>query len=155
MSKRIVLHKVPAVTGSRYPAPFDAPCSARVRMRLGDAAGLADFGVNLLRLPPGAWSSQRHWHSAEDEFVYVLEGEVVLATDGGEEILRAGDSAGFKAGAQDGHHLQNRSAQDAVLLEIGSRKPAEDDVDYPDIDLHAPKGREAYTHKDGRPYPRR
>jgi len=154
MSKRIDVNEVPAITGSRYPAPFDAPCSARVRRRLGDAAGLADFGVNLLRLPPGAWSSQRHWHSAEDEFVYVLEGEVVLASDAGEEILRAGDSAGFKAGSPDGHHLQNRSAQHAVLLEIGSRKPAEDDVDYPDIDLHV-KGREAFTHKDGRPYPQR
>lgn len=153
MSKRIDLHEVPTVLGSRYPAPFDAPCSARVRRRLGDVAGLADFGVNLLRLPPGAWSSQRHWHSAEDEFVYVLEGEVVLATGAGEEILRAGDSAGFKAGVPDGHHLQNRSARDAVLLEIGSRKPAEDAVDYPDIDLHVPEGGKAFTHKDRRPYP--
>ncbi len=152
MSKRIDLHEVPAVLGSRYPAPFGAPCSARVRQRLGDAARLADFGVNLLRLPPGAWSSQRHWHSAEDEFVYVLEGEVVLATGAGEEILRAGDSAGFKAGVPDGHHLQNRSARDAVLLEIGSRKPAEDGVDYPDIDLRVPEGGKAFTHKDGRPY---
>ncbi len=152
MSKRIDLHAVPAVLGSRYPAPFDAPCSARVRQRLGDTAGLADFGVNLLRLPPGAWSSQRHWHAAEDEFVYVLEGEVVLATGAGEEILRAGDSAGFKAGVPDGHHLQNRSARDAVVLEIGSRKPAEDGVDYPDIDLHVPKGGRAFTHKDGLPY---
>jgi len=119
---------------------------------LGDAAGLADFGVNLLRLPPGAWSSQRHWHSAEDEFVYVLEGEVVLASGAGEEILRAGDSAGFKAGVPDGHHLQNRSARDAVVLEIGSRKPAEDSVDYPDVDLHVPKGGRAFTHKNGLPY---
>ena len=109
--------------------------------------------MNLLRLPPGAWSSQRHWHSAEDEFVYVLEGEVVLATGAGEEILRAGDSAGFKAGVPDGHHLQNRSERDAVVLEIGSRKPAEDAVDYPDIDLRVPEGGRAFTHKDGRPYP--
>ncbi len=152
MSKRIDLHEVPAVLGSRYPAPFDAPCSARVRQRLGDAAALADFGVNLLRLPPGAWSSQRHWHLAEDEFVYVLEGEVVLATGAGEQILRAGDSAGFKAGVPDGHHLQNRSARDAVLLEIGSRNPAEDAVDYPDIDLHVSRGGSSFTHKDGRPY---
>ncbi len=152
MSKRIDLHEVPAVLGSRYPAPFDAPCSARVRQRLGDAAALAHFGVNLLRLPPGAWSSQRHWHSAEDEFVYVLEGEVVLATGAGEQILRAGDSAGFKAGVPDGHHLQNRSARDAVLLEIGSRNPAEDAVDYPDIDLRVPRGGSSFTHKDGRPY---
>ena len=155
MPKRIDLNAVAAITGSRYPAPFDAPCAARVRQRLGDAAGLTDFGVNLLRLPPGAWSSQRHWHSGEDEFVFVLEGEVVLATDGGEEILRPGDCAGFKSGAKDGHHLQNRSPHDAVLLEIGSRKPTEDEAAYPDIDLHAPKGRAGYTHKDGNPYPER
>src|SRR5271169_4516419 len=123
MSKRIHVDKLPVVTGSGYPAPFDAACAARVRQRLGDAAGLTDFGVILLRLAPGVWSSQRHWHTAEDEFVFVVEGEVVLVTDAGEEILRAGDCAGFKAGIKDGHHLQNRSQRDAVLLEIGSRKP--------------------------------
>lgn len=155
MPTRIDLKAVAAITGSRYPAPFDAPCAARVRQRLGEAAGLTDFGVNLLRLSPGVWSSQRHWHTAEDEFVFVLEGEVVLVTNAGEEILRSGDSAGFKAGAEDGHHLQNRSERDAVILEVGSRKPAEDEVDYPDIDLHAPKGRAAYTRKDGNPYPGR
>src|ERR1700683_567852 len=121
MSKRIDQHAVAAVTGSRYPPPFDAPCAARVRRRLGDAAGLSDFGVNLLRLAPGAWSSQRHWHTAEDEFVFVLDGEVILVTDTGEEILRTGDGVGFKGGTQDGHHLQNRSQHDAVLLEVGSR----------------------------------
>jgi|SRR5580658_5951011 uncharacterized cupin superfamily protein len=154
MSKRIDQHAVAAVTGSRYPPPFDAPCAARLRRRLGDAAGLTDFGVNLLRLAPGAWSSQRHWHTAEDEFVFVLDGEVVLVTDTGEEILRSGDGVGFKGGTQDGHHLQNRSQHDAVLLEVGARKSG-DEVTYPDIDLHAPKGRETYTHKDGTPYPKR
>jgi len=121
MSKLINVKALPVVTGSRYPAPFDAPCAQRTRQRLGDAAGLTDFGVNLLRLPPGVWSSQRHWHGAEDEFVYVLEGEVVLVTDAGEEILRVGDCAGFKAGLKDGHHLLNRSPKDAVVLEVGSR----------------------------------
>jgi len=144
---------VPIVTGSKYPAPFAAACAARVRQRLGDAAGLTDFGVNLLRLPPGAWSSQRHWHSDEDEFVFVLEGEVVLVTDAGEERLAAGDCAGFKAGLMDGHHLQNRSSRDAVVLEIGSRKPAQDEGDYPDIDLRFLKGRRGYARKDGTPYP--
>jgi uncharacterized cupin superfamily protein len=152
MRKRIDVSTVTAVTGSRYPAPFDAPCAARIRRRLGDEAQLTDFGVNLLRLPAGAWSSQRHWHSAEDEFVYVLEGEVVLVTDAGEESLRAGDCAGFKAGVKDGHHLQNRSQQDAVVLEIGSRKVAEDEGDYPDIDLRFQKNRAGYVHKDGTPY---
>jgi uncharacterized cupin superfamily protein len=152
MGRRIDPNAVPAVTGSQYPTPYDAPCAARVRRRLGDAAGLTDFGVNLLRLPPGTWSSQRHWHSAEDEFVYVLEGEVVLATDAGEEILRAGDCAGFKAGLRDGHHLQNRSTRDAVLLEVGSRKSAEDEGEYPDIDMRFLKGEAGYAHKDGTPY---
>ena len=153
MGKRIDLKAVPVVTGSRYPAPFAAPCAARARQRLGDAAALTDFGVNLLRLPPDAWSSQRHWHSAEDEFVYVLEGEVVLVTDDGEEILRAGDCAGFKAGLKDGHHLQNRSSRDVVLLEIGSRRVAEDEGEYPDIDLRFLKGRAGYARRDGTPYP--
>ncbi|HEV7613301.1 MAG TPA: cupin domain-containing protein [Steroidobacteraceae bacterium] len=152
MGKRIDLNSVSAVSGSRYPPPFDAPCAARVRQRLGDAAGLTDFGVNLLRLPPGAWSSQRHWHSAEDEFIFVLDGEVVLVTDAGEEILRAGDCAGFKAGMLDGHHLQNRSQADAVLLEVGSRKTAEDEGEYPDIDLRFLKGGLGFARKDGTPY---
>jgi len=120
-----------------------------VRVQLGKAAGLARFGVNRLRLPPGQWSSQRHWHHAEDEFVLVLEGEVVLVTDGGEEVLRAGDCAGFRAGDPDGHHLQNRSPADAVVLEVGSCAP--DDVcEYPDIDMRGePAG---YVHRDGTPY---
>jgi uncharacterized cupin superfamily protein len=155
MAKRIDLKEVPTHTGSRYPAPFDAPCAARARQRLGDAAGLNDFGVNLLRLPPGAWSSQRHWHSAEDEFVYVLEGELVLVTDSGEEILRPGDCAGFKAGLQDGHHLQNRSQREAVALEVGSRKAADDEGEYPDIDLRFLKGRAGFARKDGTPYAER
>jgi uncharacterized cupin superfamily protein len=155
MSKRIDKEKVPVVTGSRYPSPFDAPCAARARQRLGDAAELTDFGVNLLRLPPGVWSSQRHWHTAEDEFVFILEGEVVLVTDAGEEILRAGDCAGFKAGVKDGHHLQNRSQGTAVLLEIGSRKIEQDEGEYPDIDLRFLKGRAGFAHKDGKSYPAR
>jgi uncharacterized cupin superfamily protein len=155
MGKRIDLSSVTVSTGSEYPPPFDAACAGRVRRRLGDAAGLTDFGVNLLCLPPGTWSSQRHWHSAEDEFVYVLEGEVVLVTDAGEEVLQAGDCAGFKAGSPDGHHLQNRSRTDAVVLEIGSRKTDEDEGDYPDIDLRFLKGDAGYAHKDGTPYPKR
>ncbi|HEX4150763.1 MAG TPA: cupin domain-containing protein [Steroidobacteraceae bacterium] len=155
MPKRIDLHEVPTALGCGYPPPFDRPCTDRRRQRLGDAAGLTDFGVNLLHLPPGAWSSQRHWHSAEDEFVYVLEGELALVTDSGEEILRAGDCAGFKAGVHDGHHLQNRSERDALILEIGSRKVMEDEGDYPDIDLCFLKDDGGYVHKDGTPYPRR
>jgi uncharacterized cupin superfamily protein len=122
-----------------------------VRNALGDAAGLTQFGVNLQRLTPGTWSSQRHWHTAEDEFVWVLEGEVVLVTDAGEELLTAGNCAGFKAGVADGHNIQNRSNGDALILEIGSRRPDEDSVAYPDIDLRW-NGATGYTHKDGTPY---
>lgn len=148
--KKIDIASAPTRFGTAYPPPYDQPCLERRRWKLGDAAGLTGFGVNLLRLPPGAWSSQRHWHSREDEFVYVLEGEVVLVTDGGEEVLKAGDCAGFKAGDGDGHHIQNRSDREAVMLEIGARQPGET-VDYPDIDLGiAPDG--GYIHKDGSPY---
>jgi len=153
MGKRIDVHAVPVATGSSYPAPFGEPCAARARQRLGDAAALTDFGVNLLRLPPGVWSSQRHWHTAEDEFVFVLEGEVVLVTDAGEEILHPGDCAGFKAGVRDGHHLQNRSGQTAVVLEIGARKIADDEGEYSDIDMRFLKGRKGYARKDGKSFP--
>jgi uncharacterized cupin superfamily protein len=152
MGRKIAIDTATVTTGSRYPKPYDEPCKARVRHRLGDAAGLTQFGVNLLRLPPGSWSSQRHWHAAEDEFVLVVDGEVVLVTDAGEETLRAGDSAGFKAGVPDGHHLQNRSQRDALLLEIGSRRPEEEEVIYPGIDLKLPRGVRAFTHSDGTPY---
>lgn len=143
--------KASILTGTRYPPPYDTPCRDRIRQVLGDAAGLTQFGVNLLRLTPGTWSSQRHWHTREDEFIHVLAGEVVLVTEEGEETLRAGDSAGFRAGNPNGHHLQNRSATDALVLEIGSRVP-DDEAHYPDIDLHALPGRGGYAHKDGRPY---
>jgi uncharacterized cupin superfamily protein len=137
--------------GSDYPAPFDAPCRNRIRRAIGDVAGLSQFGVNLLGLAPGAWSSQRHWHTEEDEFAWVLKGEVVLVTGTGEEVLQAGECVGFKVGLADGHHLQNRSDQAALILEVGSRKPKVDAADYPDIDLRwDPSGR--YTHKDGTPY---
>ncbi len=152
MSHKIQIEQAPLVVGSRYPQPYEAPCRARARRRLGDAAGLTQFGVNLTRLPAGTWSSQRHWHSLEDELIYVLEGELVLVCDDGEEVLRAGDCAGFKAGSHVGHHLQNRSARDALLLEIGTRTaaPAAEHVVYPGIDLQVIGGR--FAHDDGTPY---
>ncbi len=153
--RRIVPDALPRSTGTNYPPPFDAPCQRRERIGLGDAAGLSQFGVNQLRLAPGTWSSQRHWHSHEDEFVYVLQGEVVLVTEHGEEVLHAGDCAGFRAGVANGHHLQNRSQADAVVLEIGTRDPGRDAVVYPDIDLRCGPGESThgYTHRDGTPYP--
>ena len=151
--KKIDMAAGKTVVGSGYPTPYDEPCRQRKRFRLGDAAGLTQFGVNLLRLPAGAWSSQRHWHTGEDEFVYVLSGEVVLLTDEGEEVLRAGDAAGFAANDRNGHCLQNRSGDDAQVLEVGTRTTGSVAY-YPDIDMVAPAGGKptAYTHRDGTPY---
>jgi uncharacterized cupin superfamily protein len=147
--KKIDKMAAPMRKGTNYPPPHDKPCLERVRWRLGDAAGLTRFGVNSLRLKPGVWSSQRHWHAKADEFIYVLEGEVVLITDAGEEILTVGDCAGFKGGDPDGHHLINRSDSDAVLLEVGSRLP-DDTGEYADIDMKFDGA--GYFHKDGTPF---
>ncbi len=137
-----------------YPEPFRQIVLGRVRKRLGNAVGLDQFGVNLTTLKPGAASAQRHWHAAEDEFVYMLAGEVVLYEDGGEIVLRAGDAAGFKAGVANGHCLTNRTDRDAIYLEIGTRSAAER-VEYPDIDMRLERDekRMRYLHKPGEPYP--
>lgn len=152
--KKIDPATAPVGKGTRYPPPYDEPCREREWLRLGDAAGLTQFGVNLVTLKPGVWSSQRHWHSHEDEFVYVLEGELVLVSDAGEEMLRPGDSAGFPAGARDGHCLQNRSRSDARFLVVGSRSDA-DHGEYPDLDLKFLPGRYSggggYVRKNGDP----
>jgi uncharacterized cupin superfamily protein len=151
VAKKIDLSTAPTRRGSSYPSPFDEPCKNRERVRLGAAAGLTQFGVNRLRLAPGQWSSQRHWHSHEDEFIYVVDGEVVLVSDDGETRLVAGDAVGFPAGTRDGHHLQNRSSRDALVLEVGTSNEAVDVTTYPDIDMLArPDG---FVHRDGTPYP--
>jgi uncharacterized cupin superfamily protein len=152
MPKKIDLAKAPTAAGTLYPSPFDEPCRKRRRIKIGDAAGLTHFGVNLCTLPSGTWSSQRHWHTASDELIQVVSGEVVLVTDEGEELLRAGDWAGFKAGDPNGHHFQNRSDRDAVILEIGTRD-AKDDAFYSDIDMRTSSGKPGYAHRDGTPYP--
>ena len=149
---RIDLNTAPRADGTTYPEEHAGPCKPRRRLKLGDAVGLDQFGVNHLTLPPGAWSSQRHWHEGEDEFVWVLSGEVVLVEDEGETTLRAGDCAGFKAGIKNGHKLENRSDQDAVLLEVGTRKPGGDQGEYPDIDMTFRSG--VFSHRDGTPYPK-
>ena len=148
---KIDIDKAPTRFGSAYPPPFDEPCRDRRRWKLGDVAGLTQFGVNLMRLAPGVWTSQRHWHTHEDEFVFVVSGEVVLVEDEGETVLRAGDCAGFKAGVKNGHHIQNRSAAEAVLLEIGSRLPGVDGAEYPDLDMIVTAD-DVYRHRDGTPY---
>jgi uncharacterized cupin superfamily protein len=147
---KINIAKARARKGSRYPKPFDEPCQSKTRRRLGHAAGLTQFGVNLLELGPDAWSSQRHWHAHEDEFVFVLRGPVVLVTDAGDTVLDTGDCAGFKAGERDGHHLQNRGEATALILEVGTRGSSEPHAEYPDIDLRV--NAEGYVHKDGTPY---
>jgi len=148
---RIDVKSVPERRGSTYPKPFDQIAKDRVRRRLGDAGGLTQFGVNLLELPPGAGSSQRHWHSSEDEFVYVVSGEVTLITDKGEEVLRAGDCAAFPKGVADGHQLINKSSGTATCLEIGTRT-GEDVCTYSEIDMILDPKRGGFLHKDGKPY---
>lgn len=150
---KIDLDAVPLSSGCNYPPPFAELCLGPTWRKLGDAVGLTDFGVNLVRLPPGKWSSQRHWHTQEDELVFMLEGEVVLVEDDGDHVLRAGDCAAWKAGVANGHCLQNRSGADAVYLEMGSRRPETDACDYPDIDMVARPGDAFYRHRDGTPYP--
>ena len=147
---KIDISKVQLRTGSGYPAEFQPVTTGREKLPLGNAVGLTQFGVNLTRLKPGAASALRHWHENEDEFIYVLEGELVLVENEGETILRPGDAAGFKAGIRDAHHLINRSDRDVVYLEIGDRNEG-DEVFYPDDDLHLPADA-SYTHKDGTPW---
>lgn len=148
---KIDIAAVPKIRGTGYPPQFNAPCAERVRQRLGNAGGLTDFGINLMRLPPGNWSSQRHWHSHEDEFVYVLEGELTLIEDGGKIVLRAGDCAAFPKASGDGHHMVNRSGATAVYIEIGARHPA-DLTTCSDIDMMSSNADGRFVHKDGTPY---
>jgi uncharacterized cupin superfamily protein len=150
---KIEVAKLPVDSRTNYPSPFDRVVAGRQRRRLGNAAGLDQFGVNLTTLKPGAASALRHWHEKEDELVYVLEGEVVLIEDGGETVLKAGDAAGFKANSGNGHHLVNRTDRDAVYLEVGTRSTHEI-VDYPDVDLMVVRDDKGmrYTHKNGDPY---
>jgi uncharacterized cupin superfamily protein len=141
--------------GSTYPEPFRSLSATREKRPLGDAVGLKNFGVNLTTLPPGCWSSQRHYHAKQDELVYIVDGELTLVTDEGETVLTAGMVAGFKAGDPNGHCLINKSNRDAHILEIGDRTPG-DSADYSDIDMqvydHWPDGRLRFRHKNGDPY---
>jgi len=149
---KIDVANLPTEARSGYPAPHAAVVAGRSRKRLGNAVGLSQFGVNLTTLKPGAASALRHWHVKEDEFVYVLQGELVLVENEGETIMRPGDAAGFKAGVANGHHFINRTDRDAVYLEIGSRMPGEI-AHYPDVDLAITNtgAGYVYTRKDGSP----
>jgi uncharacterized cupin superfamily protein len=151
---KIDIDSLKSDSATGYPEPFRQIVLGRSRKRLGNAAGLTQFGVNLTTLRPGSASAQRHWHAAEDEFVYMLAGEVVLCEDGGEIVLRPGDAAGFKAGVANGHWLMNRSGSDAVYLEVGTRAVRER-AEYPDIDMRMERDETGsrYLHKSGEPYP--
>jgi uncharacterized cupin superfamily protein len=152
---KIDIASLPVDSRTSYPEPFSRVVIGRSRKRLGVAAGLEQFGVNLTTLKPGAASALRHWHQAEDELVYILDGELVLVEDDGETPLKAGDAAGFKANVANGHHLVNRSNRDAVYIEIGTRARHER-AEYPDVDLLVVRDDAGarYTHKNGEPYPK-
>jgi uncharacterized cupin superfamily protein len=151
---KVDIAKVPVKSGTFYPAQFQAECKGRHKRALGDAIGLTQFGVNITRIEPGQTSALRHWHEQEDEFIYMLQGELVLAENDGEVVLKAGDAAGFKAGSGVAHRLINRSNRDAVYFEVGTRAKTER-VHYPDVDLELvrdEKGRR-YQRRNGEPYP--
>lgn len=133
---KIDIASAPVTRGSDYPAPHAAGFADRRRVRLGDAGGLAQFGVNLTTLVPGAMSSLRHWHEVEEEMVFVLEGRLTLIEDGGESEIGPGEAAAFPAGSGNGHHLVNRGGAPAVYLEIGTR-PERDCCHYTDVDMSA------------------
>jgi uncharacterized cupin superfamily protein len=152
---KIDIGKIAIDTATGYPAPFNKAVEGRSRKRLTRAAGLTHFGVNICTLKPGAASSQRHWHENEDEFVYVLEGEVVLREDSGEIVLKPGDAAAWKAGVTNGHCLINRSNRDAVFIEVGTRAASER-AHYSEIDMMVVRDEKGarYTKKNGEPYPK-
>ncbi len=146
------LSEIPLVSGAAHPVPAVDRCKDRRKQQLGDAVGLDQFGVNRVELDPGVWSTVRHWHSHEDEFIMVLEGDLTLVTNDGVQALQVGDCAGFKAGLENGHRIENRSNALAVYLEVGSRRPDVDETTYPDDDLmirHDADGRQMFMHHDG------
>ena len=152
---KIILEDIAQTIGTDYPAPFDAPCLARRKQAIGDAGGLTQFGAHIITLPPNSWSSQRHWHSAEDELVMILDGHPTLIDDSGETPLKPGDITAHPAGDGNGHHMKNESDKDVRFLVIGTKHPEKDHVYYPDIDLDLPANgtsEREYRGKDKRRY---
>lgn len=144
----------PRAQASVYPEPFASRMAGRQKRALGDHFGLRNFGVNLTRLAPGGVSALKHTHSAQDEFVYIVQGRATLVTDRGEAELVPGMCAGFRAGSGDAHQLVNRGAEEVLYLEVGDRSPG-DAVFYPDDDIQMQPdaaGQRRFIHKDGRPY---
>jgi uncharacterized cupin superfamily protein len=152
---KIDISNVPVDASTLYPPQFRKVVDGREKQKLGNAVGLTQFGVNLTRIRPGAASALRHWHQHEDEFIYVIEGELVLIENEGETLLKPGDVAGFKAGIDNGHCLVNRAVRDALYLEVGTRA-ANERVDYPDVDcvLERRGTSVTYMRRSGEPYPK-
>lgn len=152
---KITLADLSVKIGSTYPAPFDEPCKKRERISPGDAGGLTQFGAHILTLEPGAWSSQRHWHSAEDELVYIIEGHPTLIDREGKQLLSPGDVTTHKAGTANAHHMVNETDETVKYLVIGGRTPETDSAYYPDVDLDLPANGtpdRVYLNKNGEPY---
>ena len=148
---KVDIESIPERVGTGYPPEFSEACAARVRRQVGNAGGLTDFGVNLMYLPSGNWSSQRHWHSHEDEFVFVLSGELTLVEDQGQTVLKAGECACFPKGTGNGHHLVNQSENPATYIEVGSRHP-DDLTTCSDVDMMSSNADGRFLHKNGVPY---
>jgi uncharacterized cupin superfamily protein len=148
---KLDLDRIEETNRTGYPPEYAKAVAGRFYRRLAGPGGLTDFGVNFCRLAPGAWSSQRHWHSREDEFAIVLDGEAVLVTNAGETMMHAGDCAAFPKGDGDAHHFINRSECDCLLLVVGSNF-ADDACTYPDIDMHLSSSDGPFTRKDGTPW---
>ena len=148
---KLDLDAISQTNATGYPDPYDKPVAGRWYRRLAPATGLTTMGASHVVLKPGAWSSQRHWHAAEDELLVMLSGEAELLEDGGETVLRPGDVAAWPAGVRDGHHLQNRTEADCIFVVVSSGDRDADHGEYPDIDMKF--GPDGYAHKDGTPYP--
>ena len=146
---KIDVSQIPERNATGYPPPFNEAVAGRWQRRLARASGLTELGVSLVRLEPGAWSSQRHWHEGEDEFLVMLSGAAVLIDDDGEHDLASGDCVAFPKGERNGHHVVNRSEADCTFLCMS----AGEDIggEYSDIDMRFTAG--GYVHKDGTPYP--
>lgn len=151
----VKLSDVPETSGTGYPPPFDTPCLSRRKKAVGDFGGLDQFGAHVITLPPGSWSSQRHWHSHEDELGYIISGTPLFVDDAGVTRLSPGDFTVHPAGDGSGHHMKNDTDAEVVFLIVGSRRPEEDSGHYPDIDLAIPANgtpNRVFTRKDGTPY---
>jgi uncharacterized cupin superfamily protein len=151
---KIEIASLPIDSRTNYPEPFNRVVIGRSRKRLGVAAGLDQFGVNLTTLKPGAASSLRHWHEKEDELVYLLEGEVVLIEENGETVLKPGDAAGFKANVPNGHHLVNRSGATRSIWKSARASSSSARISDVDLRIIRDDAGARYTHKDGKPYPK-